>query len=39
MVMVTWNFGFLEVRVAHEFESVKLKLVPTVCPPQQSVHT
>ena len=33
-----WNFGFLEMRIAHEFGSIKLKLVPTVCPPQQLVH-
>ena len=32
--MVTWNLGFLEIWAAHEFgSSVKLKLVPTVCPP------
>ena len=34
MVMFPWNFGLLEIWVAHEFGSVKLKLVPTVCPPQ-----
>ena len=34
MVMAIWNFGFLEIRVAYEFGSIKLKLVPTVCPPQ-----
>ena len=34
MVSVTWNFGLLEIWVAHEFGSVKLKLVPTVCSPQ-----
>ena len=32
--MVTWNFGFWEIWVAHEFGSVKLKLVPAVYPPQ-----
>ena len=36
--MVTWNFRVLEIWVAHEFGSIKLKLVPTVCPPQQLVH-
>ena len=30
MVMVPWKFGFLEIWIAHEFGSVKLKLVPTV---------
>ena len=30
MVMVTWNIGVLEIWVAHEFGSVKLKLVPTL---------
>ena len=25
--------------VAHEFESVKPKLVPTVCPPQKLIHS
>ena len=34
MVMVTWNFGFLEIWVAHEFARAILKLVPNVCPPQ-----
>ena len=34
MVMVTWNFGFLEILVAHEFGSVELEMAPTVCPPQ-----
>ena len=34
MLMVTWNFGFLEIWVAQELGSVKLKLVPTVWPPQ-----
>ena len=29
MVIVTWNLGFLEIWVAQEFGSVKLKLVPT----------
>ena len=38
MVMVTWNFVVLEIWVLHEFGSVKLKLVPTVGPPQQLVH-
>ena len=38
MVMVTWNIGVLEIWVAHEFGSVKLKLVPILCPPQQLVH-
>ena len=37
MALVTWNFGFLEIWVAHEFGSVKLKLVTTVCP-SQLVH-
>ena len=35
MVMVSiWKSGFLERWVAHGFGSGKLKLVPTVCPPQ-----
>ena len=34
MIIDYWNFGFLEIKVAHEFVSVGLyQLVPTVCPP------
>ena len=36
MVMVTWNLGFLEIWVAHEFWSVKLKLMPTTVGTQGS---
>ena len=36
MVMITWNFGVLEIWVAHEFGSVNLKLVLPVSPPYSS---